>query len=579
MSLSLWRRAFAMASGQTRRIVVVVLLTLCIGVLGACEPLLLQRAIDSLVAGGGVATPVLAFALLHLTREGLNANANSLTWRTRMDVHYGLLDASVSKLHALPLSYHTENEVGAVMTKLDRGISGVVSGLSEIAFSIMPSCVYVVVALASMSRLNATGTLLVVAFLPVPAAIGAWAVPKQVRRERELLGRWSRIYGRFNEVLSGIVTVKSFAMEDREKERFLSGVSNANEEVVRGVKMDSWISAGKNSSVALARAAALAWGGYCVVHGQMTVGAVVAFMAYVAGLFGPMQGLVSVYQSIRKTEVALDSVFALLDARDTLGDAAGARELPALRGEVEFDRVSFSYDGKRPVLRDVSFRVKAGETVALVGGSGAGKTTLISTLQRLYDPTSGAIRIDGHDLRELKQRWLRAQIGIVPQDGVLFNDCVASNIAYGVPNASRQAIETAAKLANAHDFILQLPRGYDTPVGERGKQLSTGQRQRIAIARAILKDPAMIILDEATSALDAESEAAVSEALARLTRGRTTFIIAHRLSTIMHADRIIVLQDGHVIEAGKHDELLMVGGLYARLFHRGRSSHLSVSSA
>jgi ATP-binding cassette subfamily B protein len=269
--------------------------------------------------------------------------------------------------------------------------------------------------------------------------------------------------------------------------------------------------------------------------------------------------------------VSIDQVFSILDHQDTLGDAPDALALPPVRGEVEFDDVTFTYGRRstdRPLLEGITLRVKPGENVALVGPSGAGKSTLMSLLCRFYDPLHGAVRIDGHDLRAVKQKSLRHQLGIVFQDALLFNESVRANIAYARPDASFAEIVDAAKAAHAHEFIERLPDGYDTPVGERGNLLSAGERQRVAIARSLLKDPPVLILDEPTSALDAESEALVQDALARLMKGRTTFAIAHRLSTVVGADRIVVLKDGRIIEEGTHAQLVQRRGYYWSLVQR-----------
>jgi ATP-binding cassette subfamily B protein len=336
--------------------------------------------------------------------------------------------------------------------------------------------------------------------------------------------------------------------------------------VVRGVALDSLTGGLRNGSVLLARIAATGVGALLVARGQITVGTLVAFLGYVAGLFGPVQGLTGVYQTLCRASVSFDTVFGILDARDHLGDAPDALEVRSLRGDVAFEGVRFAYgEDREPILDGIDLRIAAGETVAIVGPSGSGKTTLMALLQRLYDPTGGAVKVDGMDLRRLRQRSLRAQVGVVLQDAPLFNDSIRNIIAYGRPGASFAEVRAAARAANAAEFIETLPEGYDTVVGERASLLSGGQRQRIAIARALLKDPPILILDEATSALDAESEAVVQDALARLVRGRTTIIVAHRLATVVNADRIVVLKAGRVHESGTHEDLVRRRGYYASL--------------
>ncbi|TAK06890.1 MAG: ABC transporter ATP-binding protein [Candidatus Manganitrophaceae bacterium] len=555
-----------------RRVVCFILaLTLGGAALSAVEPLVLKYLFDQLGSGGkfqNVGLAVGGLLLLGLGHEAILALSSWLTWRVRLGVHYGLLEATVDRLHSLPLTFHREESVGGIMTKLDRGIQGFLEALSEMAFNVLPALVYLALSFVVMVRLDGRLSWVVLAFTPLPALIGAWAAEKQTRRERNLLDRWAKIYSRFNEVLSGILTVKSFAMEDEEKRRFLHGVYEANAVVVHGVGFDSGVGAAKNLVVMLARIAAIAFGSLFILRGEMTVGTLIAFLGYVGGLFGPVQGLTGIYQTLRRASVSLSTIYSILDAQDHLADAPNACEVQSLRGEVLFANVGFAYNEKKPILRQIDFYVRPGEMVALVGPSGAGKTTLMALLQRLYDPTSGAILVDGVDLRALQQRSLRRQIGVVLQEALLFNDSVRNNIAYGRPGASQREIIEAAKAAYADEFIARLPEGYETLVGERGGRLSAGERQRVAIARALLKNPPILILDEATSALDAESEGLVQEALARLVKGRTTFVIAHRLSTVVGADRILVLKEGGIVESGDHETLMKNNGYYASLVRR-----------
>jgi ATP-binding cassette, subfamily B, bacterial len=553
-------------------------LALILAAFSAIDPLIMKYLIDQLGrpdGGRDFAVAMAGLLALELARALLQWHLGTWSWDVRLGVEYTVRERVITKLNSLPLAFHEREGVGGTLNRINQGITGYVTAFSDLAFNLLPTILYLGLSVFAMFRLDWRLATAVIVFTPLPALIGARAAPEQIRRERRLVQRWSSIYGRFNEVLAGMMTVKGFGMEEFEKRRFLDGVREGNEVVRRGVRIDGLNGALRGLGATSARLTALAVGGYLAFEGQIGLGTLVAFLGYIGGLFGPVQGLTNTYQSLRKATVSLETVYAILDAEDTVADSPDAAHMAPLRGEVQFRHVGFAYQPGVQVLRDIDLTVRPGETVALVGPSGSGKTTLVTLLQRLHPVSSGAIHIDGIDVRAMTQRSLRSQIGVVFQDPHLFNDTVRANIAYGRPEASTEEIEAAARAAQAHDFIMALSDGYDTMVQERGSRLSGGQRQRIAIARALLKDPPILVLDEATSALDGESEYLIQIALRRLLQGRTAFVIAHRLSTVRDADRIVVIDGGTIAETGTHEELCGRGGYYASLVERQRLGFLA----
>jgi ATP-binding cassette subfamily B protein len=557
----------------------IVALALIVAVLGAADPMAMKYLVDALERGdrATLLTAIAALAAIEVGRAGLGAVSSSLTWRVRTDVDYTLRERILAKLTTASVDYHQAEGVGGLTTKVNQSIAAFVAAFADVAFSVLPSFVYLAISLMAMWRMDWRLAVVVIAFTPLPALIGARAAREQTERERRLMDHWTKLYSRLNEVLAGIRTVKLFAMEDAEQRRFLAGQREGNAIVLDGVRTDSRNGAIRGLAASLARLTAIGLGGWLVLRGEISIGALVAFLGYVSGLFGPVQGLTTTYQTLRKATVALEAIFGILDAEQEVPDLPGAVPASGLRGDIHFHGVTFAYAGAPPLVTDFHLHARPGETIALVGPSGSGKTTLTSLLLRLHGLQSGSITVDGRDIRAFSAQSLRRQIALVSQDIHLFNDTVRANIAYGRPDATEDEVIAAARDADAHEFIMALPHGYDTMIGDRGGRLSGGQRQRIAIARALLKDAPVLVLDEATSALDAVSESVVHEALDRLRAGRTTLVIAHRLSTVVDADRIVVLKDGRVLAEGRHEDLLRGCGYYAALVGASTDGLLQVA--
>jgi ATP-binding cassette subfamily B protein len=375
------------------------------------------------------------------------------------------------------------------------------------------------------------------------------------------------------ETLSGVRVVRAFGQEPRHIERFAELNEEHRKVNYKTVQLNASYFPGVEFLSSVGTAVILLYGGYQVIDGNVTVGVLVAFVGYLQSFFDPIQQLSNLYVTYQQGIAAIDKIFDLLDTEPDMQDKPGARDLGTIRGDIDFDGVCFSYAGpdcdmeeSALALRDVTLHVEAGETLALVGETGAGKSTLAKLVARFYDPQRGAVRVDGVDLREVTQASLRRQLGIVPQEGFLFSGTVRENIEFGRPGASEIELIGAAKAVGAHDFIRALPDGYETDVGERGSRLSAGQRQLVALARALVADPRILVLDEATANVDVHAEVAIEAGLRKLLAGRTAIVIAHRLSTVMRADRIAVLHGGEVVEIGSHDELIEAGGAYARLY-------------
>ena len=476
-------------------------------------------------------------------------------------------------LHALSLRFHLGRQTGRLSQALGRGTRAISLLLRFSLFSIIPTAIELVLVFVILwNMLDATIALTtmatVVLYVVYTLVVTEWRI-KFRRRMNEEEGRASN---KSIDSLLNFETVKYFGNEGHEERRLDDALQGYERAAVMNQVSLSLLNIGQAAIIAAGLTAVMLLSAYGIVAGTMTIGGFVLANTYLMQLYQPLNVFGFIYREIKQALIDIEEMFGLLDESDEVPDAPGARDLAVDGGWIEFDGVAFGYDSRRPLLEDVSFAIPAGRTLAIVGPSGAGKSTVSRLLFRFYDVDGGAVRIDGQDLRDVTRSSLRAAIGIVPQDTVLFNDTIYYNIAYGRPDATPAEVERAARLARIHDFIVSTPDGYQTKVGERGLKLSGGEKQRVAIARTVLKNPSILILDEATSALDSETEREIQQNLRELARGRTTLSIAHRLSTIVDAHEILVLEAGHVVERGRHHELVALDGRYADMWRRQQES-------
>ncbi len=555
-----------------RRVVVAFALMIASRVTNVYVPLFYKDAIDVLTGEANLAialplgllfaygaTRVLAVAFAEL-REAVFARV------AQRAVREAAL-RTFRHLHALGLRFHLDRQTGGLSRVIERGVKGIEFVLAFTMFNILPTLLEILLVCAILWGLFDIWYALVT-FVTIVGYIGFTLVITEWRiaHRREMNNRDTEANTKAIDSLLNYETVKYFGNEAHEARRYDAAMRGYEEAAVRNTISLSALNVGQAGIIAAGLILVTVMAGNDVVAGTMSIGDFVLVNAYLIQLYLPLNFLGFVYRQIRQSLTDMEAMFNILDIPVEITDIADAPPLRVSGGEVVFDKVDFGYDDRRPILRDVSFTVSPGQTVAIVGPSGAGKSTLSRILFRFYDVTGGGVRIDGQNIREVTQESLRAAIGIVPQDTVLFNDSIYYNILYGRTGASPAEVEEAARLARIHDFIMALPDGYETGVGERGLKLSGGEKQRVAIARTILKQPAILLFDEATSALDTHTEKEIQESLREVSSDHSTLVIAHRLSTVIDADEILVLDGGRIVERGRHGELLARGGAYAAMW-------------
>ena len=561
------------------RVVLALLSLLVAKLVATASPYMYKLAVDTLSPDGEI-PDVAGFALGAVALTVIYATARFLTVSLQQlrDVFFApvgqravrkLAHETFRHIHNLSLRYHLTRKTGGLSRIIERGIKGVefllrftLLSIGPLTIELLLISIWLMVLFDVWYLLIVLGT--VVAYTTFTFVVTEW----RVRLRRQMNKEDTTANQKAIDSLLNFETVKYFNAEEREATRYDESMAGYQKAALKTSYSLAFLNSGQSFFISVGLAAVMILAALGVQRGDLTVGDFVMVNAYMVQITSPLGFLGTVYREIRQSLVDMAEMFNLLDQPSEVTDKPDAKELKVTRGEITLDDVRFSYDPEREVLKGVSLTISAGQTVAIVGPSGSGKSTISRLLFRFYDVSGGAIRIDGQDLRDVTQTSLHAAIGVVPQDTVLFNDTIRYNIAYGRDGASEAEIIEAAKAAQIHEFILRLPDGYDTQVGERGLKLSGGEKQRVGIARTLLKNPPILMLDEATSALDTETERGIQEALVHAAQGRTVLTIAHRLSTIADADLIVVLQDGEIVERGTHNDLLTQDGRYASLWRR-----------
>lgn len=534
---------------------------------GLAAPALAQVAIDDGITQGDKSVLVVAVLLLvgaglvgWLAGYGQTYLSSWIGERTLLDLRTDVF----SHLMRLPIGHHERIPTGVTVSRLTSDIEAlrqlVTDGITTLVVQGL-TFVGVIVILFSYDWQLALVAFAVFPLLALATAVFRTTSASAYRRTREKV---ANVLAALQETISGIRVVQGFGRQEPAEREFRAVNDEYREANMRTIRISSVYFPAVEFLTAIGTALVLLFGGWQVLDGDLTIGVLVAFLGYVVIFFDPIQQLSQLYGTFQSAMAALEKILGVLETEPTMVDRPGAKDLPPMRGAIELRGVTFAYIDE-PVIRDVDLVIGAGETIALVGPTGAGKSTLAKLIARFYDPDAGAVLIDGHDLRDVTQASLRAQLGIVPQEGFLFSGTVAENLRFATPDATDDELRDACRAIGALEFIEALPGGFDTQVEERGSRLSTGQRQLLAFARALIADPRLLILDEATSSVDLRTEARIEHALATLRAGRTAIVIAHRLSTIRDADRIVVVEDGRITEQGSHDELLRAGGRYAKL--------------
>ncbi|HDG5996919.1 TPA: SAV1866 family putative multidrug efflux ABC transporter [Staphylococcus aureus] len=540
-------------------------------------PLLIKYAIDGVINNHALTTDEkvhhltiaigIALFIFVIVRPPIEFIRQYLAQWTSNKILYDIRKKLYNHLQALSARFYANNQVGQVISRVINDVEQTKDFILTGLMNIWLDCITIIIALSIMFFLDVKLTLAALFIFPFYILTVYVFFGRLRKLTRERSQALAEVQGFLHERVQGISVVKSFAIEDNEAKNFYKKNTNFLTRALKHTRWNAYSFAAINTVTDIGPIIVIGVGAYLAISGSITVGTLAAFVGYLELLFGPLRRLVVSFTTLTQSFASMDRVFQLIDEDYDIKNGVGAQPIEIKQGRIDIDHVSFQYnDNEAPILKDINLSIEKGETVAFVGMSGGGKSTLINLIPRFYDVTSGQILIDGHNIKDFLTGSLRNQIGLVQQDNILFSDTVKENILLGRPTATDEEVVEAAKMANAHDFIMNLPQGYDTEVGERGVKLSGGQKQRLSIARIFLNNPPILILDEATSALDLESESIIQEALDVLSKDRTTLVVAHRLSTITHADKIVVIENGHIVETGTHRELIAKQGAYEHLY-------------
>lgn len=540
-------------------------------------PLLIKYAIDGVINNHsltnqekfshlGVAIGIALFIFL-IVRPPIEFIRQYLAQWTSNKILYDIRKQLYNHLQALSVRFYANNQVGQVISRVINDVEQTKDFILTGLMNIWLDCITIIIALSSMFFLDVKLTFAAIFIFPFYILTVYFFFGRLRKLTRVRSQALAEVQGFLHERVQGMSVIKSFAIEDNEAKNFDNHNKNFLQRAFQHTRWNAYSFAAINTVTDLGPIIVIGVGSYLAITGSITVGTLAAFVGYLEQLFGPLRRLVSSFTTLTQSFASMDRVFQLMDEDYDIKNGIGAQPIKISKGQIDLKHVSFKYnENEKEVLHDINLTINKGETVAFVGMSGGGKSTLINLIPRFYDVTQGEILIDHHNVKDFLTGSLRNQIGLVQQDNILFSDTVKENILLGRPDATDDEVVEAAKMANAHDFISNLPNGYDTEVGERGVKLSGGQKQRLSIARIFLNNPPVLILDEATSALDLESEAIIQEALDVLSKDRTTLIVAHRLSTITHADRIVVMENGRIVETGTHQQLINKRGAYEHLY-------------